>query len=221
MSKKYSVSQECVAMVTELTLRQSEILANDLECFSRHAKRCELIPFFSQNEVMLSYHIVRRLYFLAVVFVTTVAVLLIIRAIFLALQNIKIEHLFLAFIALKTYFLAVIALKITVLASKFTKICKIGGGSNPIFAMAKMCLFPFFPMGKNGKKRYMEKEGKVFISFSFHILFSHFSHGQKWGWTPQNYSILPHFSSNFSLTFFWSISFFPHIFLKTLISIIF
>ena len=49
MSKKYSVSQECVAMVTELTLRQSEILANDLECFSRHAKRCE--PYFSQKQL--------------------------------------------------------------------------------------------------------------------------------------------------------------------------
>ena len=27
-----------------------------------------------------------------------------------------------------------------------------GGGSNPIFAHGKMCVFPFFPMGKNGKK---------------------------------------------------------------------
>ena len=60
-------------------------------------------------------------------------------------------------------------------------------------------LFPytFFPCGKMGKK-YMEREGKVFMSFSFHILFPHFSpwekmgkhtffHGQKWGWTPQFY----------------------------------
>ena len=44
-------------------------------------------------------------------------------------------------------------------------------------------------MGKMGKK-YMEKEGKAFISLSFYILFSffpkktQFSHGQKWGWTP-------------------------------------
>ena len=51
---------------------------------------------------------------------------------------------------------------------------------------------PFLPMGK----KYMEKEGKVFIPLSFHILFSpyfpmgekwektQFSHGQKWGCTP-------------------------------------
>ena len=34
-----------------------------------------------------------------------------------------------------------------------------GGGSNPIFAHGKMCVFPFFPMGKNGKKVY-GKRGK-------------------------------------------------------------
>ena len=47
-------------------------------------------------------------------------------------------------------------------------------------------------------KKYMERKEKVFISLSFHVLFSHFSpwekigkerentffHGQKWGWTP-------------------------------------
>ena len=48
-----------------------------------------------------------------------------------------------------------------------------GGGFNPIFAHGKMCVFPFFPMGKNGKKSIW-KEGKVFISLSFHILFSPF-----------------------------------------------
>ena len=25
------------------------------------------------------------------------------------------------------------------------------GGSDPIFAHGRMCVFPFFPMGKNGK----------------------------------------------------------------------
>ena len=31
------------------------------------------------------------------------------------------------------------------------------GGSNPIFAHGKMCVFPFFPIGKNGKKVYGKK----------------------------------------------------------------
>ena len=32
-------SKECVALITELTLRQAEMMAHDLECFSQHAKR--------------------------------------------------------------------------------------------------------------------------------------------------------------------------------------
>ena len=33
----------------------------------------------------------------------------------------------------------------------------VGGGSNPIFAHGKMCVFPYFPMGKMGKKVYGKK----------------------------------------------------------------
>ena len=33
------VSKETVALVTELTLRQAEMMAHDLESFSQHAKR--------------------------------------------------------------------------------------------------------------------------------------------------------------------------------------
>ena len=46
------------------------------------------------------------------------------------------------------------------------------GGLTPFLTMGKICLFSFFPMEKNGKKYiYMEREGKVFVSLSFHILF--------------------------------------------------
>ena len=70
-----------------------------------------------------------------------------------------------------------------------------GGGSNPIFAHGKMCVFPFFPMEKNGKKSiWKEREKYSFPSLSIYF-FPHFSpwekmgkhtffHGQKWGWTP-------------------------------------
>ena len=55
-----------------------------------------------------------------------------------------------------------------------------GGGPTPFLPMEK-CVFPFFPMGKNGEKKYMERKGKVFISLSFHILFFPiFPHGKKW-----------------------------------------
>ena len=47
----------------------------------------------------------------------------------------------------------------------------LGGGSNPIFAHGKMYVFPFSPWEK-WEKKYMERKGKVFISLSFHILFS-------------------------------------------------
>ena len=43
-------------------------------------------------------------------------------------------------------------------------ISNLGGGSNPIFAHGKMCVFPW------GKK-YMEREGNEYFSLSFHILF--------------------------------------------------
>ena len=51
------------------------------------------------------------------------------------------------------------------------------GGSNSIFARGKICVFPFFPMGK----KYMEREGNEYFPLSFHILFSHFSPWGKMG----------------------------------------
>ena len=65
-----------------------------------------------------------------------------------------------------------------------------GGESNPIFAHGKMCVFPFFPMGKTGK----EREKYSFPSLSIYP-YPHFSpwekmgkhtffHWQKWGWSP-------------------------------------
>ena len=66
-----------------------------------------------------------------------------------------------------------------------------GGRSNPIFAHGKMCVFPFFPMGKNGEKSiWKEREMNTFpflcIYFILSIYFIQhtFFHGQKWGWTP-------------------------------------
>ena len=45
-----------------------------------------------------------------------------------------------------------------------------GGGSNPIFAHGKMCVFPFFPMGKNGEKSiWKEREMNTFPSLT-HIV---------------------------------------------------
>ena len=70
-----------------------------------------------------------------------------------------------------------------------------GRGSNPIFAHGKMCVFPFFPWGKMGKKVYGKKGKSIHFSlfpYTFFPIFppwekmgKHtFSHGQKWGWTP-------------------------------------
>ena len=67
------------------------------------------------------------------------------------------------------------------------------GEVQPHFCPWEKCVFSHFSPWRKWEKKYMEKEGKVFISLSFHILFSHggkwektqFSHGQKWGWTPQ------------------------------------
>ena len=69
-----------------------------------------------------------------------------------------------------------------------------GGGPTPFLPMGKMCHFPFFsifPWEKMGEK-YMEREGNEYFSLSFPIFphgekweKTHFSHGQKWGWTPQ------------------------------------
>ena len=50
---------------------------------------------------------------------------------------------------------------------------KVSGGSNPIFAHGKMCVFPFFPMGKNGEKSiWKEREMNTFFPI--------FPHGEKW-----------------------------------------
>ena len=55
------------------------------------------------------------------------------------------------------------------------------GGSNPILAHGKMCVFPFFPMGKNGKKSiWKEREKNSFPSLSIYF-FPHFSPWGKWG----------------------------------------
>ena len=52
------------------------------------------------------------------------------------------------------------------------------GGSNPIFAHGKMCVFPFFPMRKNGEKSiWKEREMNTFPFLSIYF-FSHFS---PWG----------------------------------------
>ena len=42
------------------------------------------------------------------------------------------------------------------------------GGPTPFLPMGKLCLFPFFPMGK----KYMEREGNEYFFLFFHILFS-------------------------------------------------
>ena len=54
---------------------------------------------------------------------------------------------------------------------KFGK--KLLGGPTPFLAMKKCVFSHFSPWGKMGKK-YMERRVKVFISLSFHILFSPF-----------------------------------------------
>ena len=50
----------------------------------------------------------------------------------------------------------------------------------PHFCPWKNVCFPIFPHGEKWEKKYMEREGKVFISLSFHILFPIFPHGKKW-----------------------------------------
>ena len=55
-----------------------------------------------------------------------------------------------------------------------------GAGVQPHFCPWKNVCFPIFHHGEKWEKKYMEREGKVFISLSFHILFSHFSPWEKW-----------------------------------------
>ena len=59
-----------------------------------------------------------------------------------------------------------------------------GGGSNPIFAHGKNVSFRIFAHGKKWGKKYMEREGNEYFSFSFHILFFPFfpmgKNGEKW-----------------------------------------
>ena len=45
-------------------------------------------------------------------------------------------------------------------------------GVQPHFCPWKNVCFPIFPHGEKWEKKYMEREGKVFICFSLHILFS-------------------------------------------------
>ena len=49
-----------------------------------------------------------------------------------------------------------------------------GGGVQPHFCPWKNVCFPIFPHGEKWEKKCMERDGKVFISLSFHILFSLF-----------------------------------------------
>ena len=66
------------------------------------------------------------------------------------------------------------------------EVCYLGGGGvQPHFCPWKNVCFPIFPHGQKSiwEKKYMERKGKVFISLSFHILFSpwentHFSMGK-------------------------------------------
>ena len=45
-----------------------------------------------------------------------------------------------------------------------------GGGSNPIFGHGKMCVFPFFPMEKNGEKSiWKEREMNTFPFLSIYF----------------------------------------------------
>ena len=46
-----------------------------------------------------------------------------------------------------------------------------GEGPTPLLLMEKCVFSHFFPMGKNGGKKYMEREGNEYCSLSFHILF--------------------------------------------------
>ena len=50
------------------------------------------------------------------------------------------------------------------------------GGSNRIFVIGKMCLFPFSPWGKNGKSIWKDRE-----TSTFHIHFPPFSSWGKMG----------------------------------------
>ena len=45
-----------------------------------------------------------------------------------------------------------------------------GGGPTPFLPMGKLCLFPIFPMGKNGEKSiWKEREMNTFPSFSIYF----------------------------------------------------
>ena len=78
--------------------------------------------------------------------------------------------------------------------SDFVLISKVGGGSNPIFAHGKMCVFPFSPWGKMGKKVYGKRGNSIHFPLFPYTFFPFFPmgkngkhtffHGQKWGWAP-------------------------------------
>ena len=67
-----------------------------------------------------------------------------------------------------------------------------GGGPTPFLPMGKLCVFPFFPMGKNGEKVYGKRGKRILFPLFPYTFFpmgknrekwekTHFSHGQKWG----------------------------------------
>ena len=58
------ISKECIALITELTLRQAEMMANDLECFSQHAKRS--VPVLSGQITSTTTAVVTVMLFLII-----------------------------------------------------------------------------------------------------------------------------------------------------------
>ena len=90
-----------------------------------------------------------------------------------------------------------------------SKLRIIGGGRvQPHFCPWKNLCFSIFPHGEKWEKKYMERKGKVFISLSFHILFSpwkkwentHFSMGKNGVGPPPPPIILFNFLSSYSGT---------------------
>ena len=53
-----------------------------------------------------------------------------------------------------------------------------GGASNPIFAHGKMCVFPFSPWGKMGKKVYGKKGKSIHFPLFPYTFFPIFPHGK-------------------------------------------
>ena len=58
--------------------------------------------------------------------------------------------------------------------------CLSTGGSNPIFAYGKMCVFHFSPWGKLGKKVYGKRGKSIHFPLFPYTFFPIFPHGKKW-----------------------------------------